>query len=373
MDAANRVFLETYNIVDAVKSGKAIGSVALQKAGKGGMGRYYTFMTTCHDNSRTNVNGDRIMIGYQAIFAPFIPLWYMGEEWNNPKNAIPGGTGVLYYNRIDWAQKEQPKNKAFFEDLKKMIRIRRQYPDLFSYFPENHRNANICKVKVTGSEELQGYARYANGIGILIVPNANLHNPSARFRIAVPFSDMGIKGDKTYTITELMSGTEVGNGKKEQLSTITFAVPNGSLSVFLVQEKGAVTTAPTTGKTDRPAPSSGSSVSASAAEKPTVGSSAGSGSMNTGSVAGDQTGEMVEPTTAASDEQTSVQPSTGEKPGQSTAINDRPVAAGTTALSQHAKGLDGGWIALIIAAAVLAAGGVAVAVLLKTGKIRLRK
>ena len=75
----------------------------------------------------------------------------------------------MFNNYIDWKTLDIPENRAFYEDFKKMLRIRRQYPEIFEYFPDNHRESNICKVD--SNCNLQAYARYADGKAILVLPN----------------------------------------------------------------------------------------------------------------------------------------------------------------------------------------------------------
>lgn len=72
----------------------------------------------------------------------------------------------MFNNVIRWDLLEQPENRAFHEDFKKLIRIRRQYPAIFDCFPDNHRDSNIAKVESNCG--LQAYARYADGRAVLV-------------------------------------------------------------------------------------------------------------------------------------------------------------------------------------------------------------
>lgn len=98
-----RVFL-TNNIVDLVKSGKMLGSVD-HNIHDGGQKRFYSFSLSCHDN-REAIHYDPITFGYQALFSPFIPIWYLGESWNNPK-VTPGWK---WRNPVDWKKKNKTAN-----------------------------------------------------------------------------------------------------------------------------------------------------------------------------------------------------------------------------------------------------------------------
>lgn len=224
-------FINNYNIVDAVKTGSVIGSHTDTAAGNGGLYQYYTNCISNHDYNLYAVNGNRLNLGYQAIFAPFIPLWYIGEEWNNDLN-ISGGT-CLYFNAIDWTQLAETDNKAFYEDIKQMIRIRRQYPEIFNYYPTNHRNSNICKVIVSGTTNLQAYARYMNDTAILVIPNNN--STSGSFTATIPFDDMGMSNYQSYTVTDAETGATIVTGSKATVENFLVTVPAYDMRVIAVK------------------------------------------------------------------------------------------------------------------------------------------
>lgn len=117
----------------------------MQSLGMGGTLRFYTFNLLNHDDNVPNVRGNRVKFAYQAIFSPFIPIWWVGEEWMNPGSKLY--PGVMYYAEIEWDKLDQPRNRAFYEDVKKYIRIRRENPEIFEYFPEQLINTNIEKVE----------------------------------------------------------------------------------------------------------------------------------------------------------------------------------------------------------------------------------
>lgn len=225
------------NIVDMIRSGEEL-RMRDDYDREPGRERFYTLMLSCHDSKNYIVKGSPITIGYQAIFAPFLPLWYLGEEWNNPpeffvdyfykrdKHPTPKSWS-LYGNVIDWRAKE--KNRDFFEQVKKMIRIRRQHPEIFEYFPDDHRKSNICKVSTDRKGMLQAYARYRNGKAVLVVPNNGKTNET--FRITIPVAEAELSRGKTFRISDLMSGKALGTAQKE----FSAAIPAGGLGVFLVR------------------------------------------------------------------------------------------------------------------------------------------
>jgi 1,4-alpha-glucan branching enzyme len=216
------------NIVEVIKSGARIGDATLQQQGKGGTYRFYTSNLLCHDDSIPFVRGNRVRFGYSSILAPMIPLWFVGEEWNNPKTI----QNVMYFNVIDWSAMDQPANRAFYEDVKAMIRVRRSYPDLFENFPENHRDSNICKVAVR-ENLLQSYARYAKGRAVLVIPNSG--PADTVFDATIPFADMGLDAEATYQISDAITGDLVTRGRFAEDRPLKVATKKDHLSILLVE------------------------------------------------------------------------------------------------------------------------------------------
>lgn len=221
-------YLDDLNIVDSIKSGKGIGQERLQKSGKGGRFRYYTFCLTNHDYQHRVVNGNRLVAGYQAIYAPFIPYWYMGDEGG----VTMGHQAVLYDVAVDVASIE---DRAFYEDLKQMIRIRRTYADIFEYFPDDHRESNICKVETTGLTALQAYARYAGEHAVLIIPN-NEEKSDGAFTATIPYDEMNLP-DGDYTLTDLLTGEVVAEGSRSSLTSFSGKVAFEYMGVYLIEKK----------------------------------------------------------------------------------------------------------------------------------------
>ncbi len=224
-----RVFM-TENIVDIVKSGTRLGSVDAQLGSNGftldgGRERYYSFPLSCHDNRSPREPANLIEFAYQALFSPFIPLWFLGEEWRNPCSV----EGWSWPNPVRWELLEQ--NRGFFEEIKRMIRIRREYPEIFEYFPDDHRQANIGKVETDQPDLLQPYVRWRNGVAILIVPNNSTAN--RQIKITVPRQETGF-GNTPVTVTDLLTGKNPGNGPATVADSFTAEVPAGKIGIYKV-------------------------------------------------------------------------------------------------------------------------------------------
>ena len=226
------------NIVDCVKSGYLIGQHDMQAEGRGGTLRYYTFNISCHDDYKPAACGSRLRFAYQALYSPFIPMWFVGEEWNNPNNQLEWGDGVLFFNVIDWAAKETPENTTFFEDIKRHIAIRRSHSDLFEYFPDSTRDANIEKVRSEYDEwhnPLQAYMRFGDGKAIIIVPNGA--EESKKIKIKPDYSLFGLK-NSDIVITDLFSGTELYADSAENLKCFETDVAADDIGIYLIMPRG---------------------------------------------------------------------------------------------------------------------------------------
>lgn len=204
-------YLLKNNIVDVVRSGKGIGKAALQRH-QGSNQRFYTSNLLCHDGFDPAARGDRITFAYATLFGPFIPMWWIGEEWNNPKLPLPDPStgGVMYGNTIDWDAAEQPANAAFLNDIQRYLHIRRTYPKIFEHFPDHLRDTNIAACKTLLNETtnpLQAYARTGKNESILIVPNP-LEVPRAA-SVTIDRAALGLKSEGTLSITDLMNGDEL--------------------------------------------------------------------------------------------------------------------------------------------------------------------
>ena len=220
-------YIDEMNIVDSVRCGTGIGSADLQEWLFGGTQRLYTYCVSNHDYQNSIVNGNRLVLGYQAIFAPFIPLWYLGEEFN-----LRCDNQVFYFLPVDWTLLDGPGNRAFFEDIKQYIAIRRAYPDIFEYWPNNHRNANICKVDAQG-QSLQAYARYRGNRAVIVVGS---NEPGAgSFRVTVPLRETRLNRYTKFTLTDLMTGQVLAGGGKSDIETFTAQVEYTHIGVYLIE------------------------------------------------------------------------------------------------------------------------------------------
>lgn len=234
--STENTFIDNYNIVDSIKTGANIGDENLQAVGLGGTFRYYANALTVHDSKVDRINGNKLAIGYQAIYAPFIPIWALSQEWMDELN------GVLYFtHKPDWDAMSKKENREFYESVKQMIRIRRTYSDIFEYWPENHQETNICEVDVAGNESLQAYARYKDDTSILIIPNNNVQNVNKKFTVYLPFEEMDLMYYKNYTISDALTGEKIISGSMSKVRKFLLEVPQGDMRTLVVKGSGKYT------------------------------------------------------------------------------------------------------------------------------------
>lgn len=224
-------FYTENNIVDAVQGGTTLGTEKLLAAGEGGKGRFYSSLISCHDSEQYG-SEQLVSIGYGAILAPFIPMWYIGEEWNNAVTVSDGQQ--LYRNSIKWLTIDT--NRAYYESVKKLIRIRRTYSEIFEASAQNHRESNICKVMTDGS--LQAYARYAGGKAVIVA--ANNGTAAQRFHIEIPYAGASLDAGN-YRIVDLINDATVSAGASDALTCFDATVEAGEVGVYLVEKYADIT------------------------------------------------------------------------------------------------------------------------------------
>lgn len=214
-------YLGELDIVDSIALGEGIGSQTLQNRRSGGRARFYTYCVSNHDYQNSITNKNRLVMGYQAIFAPYIPLWYLGAEIG-----MKAQSQVIYFVPVDWSLCDNWENVQFFEDIKRYIKIRRSYPDIFEYFPEDHRSANIIKVETSSDTGAVAYARYAGNRAVIIVPN----NTGASLKTSVHLPS-GAGVENSAYVTDLMTGEKltVSDGSFE------ISLENEHIGIYLAE------------------------------------------------------------------------------------------------------------------------------------------
>ncbi len=228
------LFTETYNIVDTVKTGVGIGTDSQQSSGRSGNARFYSYVMSCHDSpDGYGIEGSVASAAYQALFSPFIPIFYMGEEFNNAQIT----DASLYGNYLNLDLLNNSKNRAFFEEFKKMIRIRRLNSDIFENFTTSLKNTKMEEVEVAGLETIQGYVRYNDEKAIMVVANNNIHTDPP-LTVTVPFKKIDYANNQ-YEVINLMTDEVVATGNRATLYDFEANVAKDDAGIYLLRKVGS--------------------------------------------------------------------------------------------------------------------------------------
>ena len=141
----------------------------------------------------------------------------------------------MYFNKIDWDALEKPENRAFFEDVKRYIGLRRDYADVFEVFPDSTREANIEKVTSVYDKHdnlLQAYARFIPGRAVIIVPNSETE--AKTITVMPDYAQIGLAGDGPLTFTDLYSGEAAAPAGRPV--TFTVEVRARDVGVYLLDK-----------------------------------------------------------------------------------------------------------------------------------------
>lgn len=230
------VFFRDINIVESIKTGKNIGDGRVPSQiqhNSYGNAKYYEYQMSCHDVYGYR-NASHASWAYQFVFGSFIPLFYIGEEWNS---SSPINNG-LYGWSIRWDELNNPENKLYHESIKKLMRIRWQYKDLVNSTADNHRDTNICTVDVLGTDLVQGYARYADNQSLIVIPNVNERSAADKvMTFNLSLEDMNLKGYKYYTLTDMLTGDMIFAGNATEVGdvlTVSECIEYDTAGIYLL-------------------------------------------------------------------------------------------------------------------------------------------
>lgn len=225
-------------------------------------GYYGSIQLSCHDegwegfpaNENPYVAEDsRYLMGYAVMFAPAIPIFMSGEEWNCGFRPLPNLSHTLYGKAnpgksrwlcgswIDWPKLNQPEQQAMLNDVTKMISIRKAHADLLT---AKHISTvpNIASVAIEdgGATLPKPYIQWNNKKAILV--SANPGDKPIQVRLKVLCDQLGWNCDK-ITVIDLWSGqapvtVPISGGTKEAVIPVEIGAdrtPSGGISVLLLR------------------------------------------------------------------------------------------------------------------------------------------
>lgn len=193
-------YFEPVHIVDEVKD--------LDGDGYSRNETYYTSALSSHDRHEYSAKGRLVYFGYGMLFQPFIPFWFMGEEFNASKNNPSDPFfDIIYYNRLNWSDLDA--NRLFFNEVRKMIYIRKKYQNLIGPSTGKLNDKAMVKIDVYGDQpDLPPYGYFnpqGDTLGIVVFGTKN--SELQQLTVRLPMSQMRLEGAHAYSFHDLLKDT----------------------------------------------------------------------------------------------------------------------------------------------------------------------
>ncbi len=213
---------------------------------------------SCHDDGWEDfqednpyvAQGSRFIFGYGALFSGMIPIFMAGEEFNAPYRPLPNlspnlfgganpGKGTwLYGGWLQWDALEHPENRAMFEDVKKMIAIRKQERDVLAAVP-NYTPRNVRRIPFESDHPCPSpYVRWNQHKAIVVAGNLSTDS-DLHLTLNVPLAELDLDGHRHYDVTDLWTG-ETQSYEAATLSQLDCVVkrdkiPGGGIRLLRIQ------------------------------------------------------------------------------------------------------------------------------------------
>jgi hypothetical protein len=137
--------------------------------------------------------------------ASFRPLTWVSPHLYGGKDAGKGRW--LYGAMLDWADLDQPEHRAMFEDVKKMIAVRRREAEVVAVTLEQIK-PNLLAVPCEHDIAVPvPYVRWNRQAAIIIAANRST-TQDARLKLLIPLTEIGSAGHASYRVSNLWPGGE---------------------------------------------------------------------------------------------------------------------------------------------------------------------
>ena len=195
--------------------------------------------------------GSRALFGYSCLFAPMIPIFFAGEEFDATYRPIPwlsahlfGGQDLgkgrwLYGTMLDWNELQSPEHASMFEDVKTMIAVRKQEARILalsSAEKEPHLLAVPCEQDISVPVP---YIRWNDRTGVLVAANRNTMQ-DAHLKLRIPLKEMGMDGTFTLQSHRTLAWSRSKIFTEKDLGELALTVqrdktPGGGLRVYKIE------------------------------------------------------------------------------------------------------------------------------------------
>ena len=222
---------------------------------------YYSNQLSCHDNGwqgfPEGVNpyvaeGNRYLFGYSFLFAPAVPVFMAGEEFNADFKPLPRLSPDLFGKAapgsksrwlcgswIQWEQLNQTDNKAMFKDVQRMLAIRAHEKDIIHAIRSSDKEKHIISVKLNSEDGTipVPYLMWAKNKALLIA--ANPSDKEIEMTMDIPLERARLHQNK-FKVTDLWNGGKPLVLSKYDLKKFRFRIlkdkqPGGGIIVYKIE------------------------------------------------------------------------------------------------------------------------------------------
>ncbi len=189
------------------------------------------------DKNPYTTQGSRHVMGYGVLFAPAIPIIMSGDEFDADYKPLPNhtpdlygkgeaGTGRwLYGSWLHWNQLKDKRHSNMLEDVKRMLAIRREHPDLIRAVIPGETDIKMKRVPVIAEDNLPVPYVLSNGKrALLVVGNPMDHNVNIDLKLTIDV--LGLPAEnKVMKVTNLWPKQQVSRSMSvEELSKYSCTV-----------------------------------------------------------------------------------------------------------------------------------------------------
>ena len=203
-----------------------------------------TIELSCHDRGSEGfpldenpyvARGSRSLFGYSVLLAPAIPLFFAGEEFNANFRPLPWQSPYLYGGKdfgkgrwlygswLNWDELNDPEHRAMFEDVKRMIAIRKREADVLTVLPERERPKLMAVPFQSDLKVPKPYIRWNERKAILVAANRDT-TQDASLKLQIPLQEIGLAGRRSYRVTDLWPGGETRTCAEKELAAFVCLV-----------------------------------------------------------------------------------------------------------------------------------------------------
>jgi len=186
-----------------------------------------------HDYAEYSARGRLGPFGYGMLLSPFVPQWFMGEEFDAPARVLEGRS-CLYFSPLDRSVRDRPANRAFLESVRRLIRIRKEQAAILT--PPRRALADLPVARVSGATgmDLEPYAIGNGAAAIVVAAKDALPAGVQEATLVVPLKALGLAGGRLFRITDLLVGGSEVRTREQMDAPLRFLLPEGGLAAYRV-------------------------------------------------------------------------------------------------------------------------------------------